>query len=105
MFPLLVQPATAGVVAEDTRRVPGIAARRSVSCSYSCAALWSVYLLSFGDKEKVSRWSTFSPRSILDRLARVRVNSPAQISRRSEIAICAVTSDLRNRVAAPLAPP
>ena len=25
MFPLLVQPAMAGVVAEDTRRVPGIA--------------------------------------------------------------------------------
>jgi hypothetical protein len=53
---------------------------------------------------QAGRWSTFSPRSTWERLVRVRVKSPAQISSRSTIAICAVTNDLRKRVATPLVP-
>src|SRR5579862_6833807 len=38
---------------------------------------------------------------MLDRFARLRANRPAPISRSSETATCAVTSDLRNLLAEP----
>src|ERR1700689_1171696 len=93
----------AGVVAAETGRVPGMAESRSVSCSYNCAADSSVYLLSFGDSEKVSRWSVLSPTSTVERFTSVRANRPAHTSRRSEMATCPVTSDLRSRLAEPVA--
>jgi hypothetical protein len=94
---LLLEPPMAATRDADTSVTPGNAASRSLKRSKNCTVRSSLYRLSFGLTDNVTRWSGRMPSSTRVRLIRVCPNNTAAISSRSEIAICIVTSERRKK--------
>ena len=92
-------PASAGTRDAVTAVTPGVARSFSSSCGKNARDRSCEYAFSSGDTAKVTRLSTFSPRSTRVTFRRLRVNSPAPTSNIIDSAICTVASDVRNREA------